>query len=242
MQEKLNKGKLVLIRHGQSQWNLDNRFTGWVDVDLTDLGIIQAQEAGKILQKCNIDFDIAYTSVLKRAIKTLWHVLDTLDLSWIPVTNAWQFNERHYGSLTGLNKKHTEDKYGAEQVKIWRRSYEISPPDIALDSPYHAANDRRYKNLDPSQIPHTECLKDTLERVVKYWLDSNIQQHINNGKNIIISAHGNSLRALIKHLSCISKEKILELELANAQPILYDFNHTTDSLNKNGGLIYQVLS
>jgi 2,3-bisphosphoglycerate-dependent phosphoglycerate mutase len=219
-------GKLVIIRHGESIWNLENRFTGWVDVDLTEKGCQQAIQAGLLLKKQHLHFDIAYTSVLKRAIKTLWNILDVMDLSWIDTHHAWQLNERHYGALTGLDKAETEKKHGPEQLKIWRRSYDVAPPELSQDNIYHAIHDIRYTHLSAEQIPNTECLKDTLERVIPYWTQ-NIYPHIQAGKNVIISAHGNSLRALIKYLSCMTAEQILELNLANASPLLYDFKNYT---------------
>jgi len=216
------KGKLVIIRHGESIWNLENKFTGWVDVDLTSKGIEQAIAAGQILKKYNIEFDIAYTSVLKRAIKTLWNILDVMDLVWIPIINAWQLNERHYGGLTGLDKSETAKKHGEDQLKIWRRSYDICPPSLDDISEYSAKLENKYKALTTNDIPNTECLKDTLNRVLPYW-QSTIYPQIKDGKNVIISAHGNSLRALIKYLGHVSEKDILELNLANAQPLLYDF-------------------
>ncbi len=220
-------GKLVVIRHGESIWNLENRFTGWVDVDLTTIGLEQAKQAGELLKKHGLHFDIAYTSVLKRAIKTLWNILDVMDLTWIDTYHAWQMNERHYGALTGLDKTETGKIHGVEQLKIWRRSYDIAPPALSQDSPYHAIHDIRYKYLLPEQIPNTECLKDTLERVIPYWTQI-IYPHIQMGKNVIISAHGNSLRALIKYLSHMNAAQILELNLANASPLLYDFSMQTN--------------
>ncbi len=216
----MKQGKLVIIRHGESLWNLENRFTGWVDADLTQKGIEQAYNAGLILKNRGFIFDIAYASVLKRAIKTLWNILDAMDLTWIPTINAWELNERHYGGLTGLDKDETAKKYGEDQLKIWRRSYNICPPLLNEESEYHPKHDKRYQDLE--NLPSTECLKDTLERVVPYW-ERVIYPQIKNGKNVLVSAHGNSLRALIKHLSKMSEAEILELNLANGEPIVYDF-------------------
>jgi 2,3-bisphosphoglycerate-dependent phosphoglycerate mutase len=217
------QGKLVIIRHGESTWNLENRFTGWVDVDLTAKGLEQAYNAGLLLKNNNFVFDIAYTSVLKRAIKTLWNILDAMNLMWIPTVNAWELNERHYGGLTGLDKSETAIKHGEEQLKIWRRSYDIRPPVLTEDSEYHAKHDRKYQHLDSSIVPDTECLKDTLERVLPYW-ENIIYPQIKAGKNVLIAAHGNSLRALIKHLGKMTESEILELNLANGEPMIYDFN------------------
>ncbi len=211
-------GKLVLIRHGESEWNLANRFTGWVDVGLTDKGIQQAKICGQALGRHGFHFDIAYTSVLKRAIHTLWHTLDTLNAVHLPVIKNWVLNERHYGALTGLNKQDVADKYGQEQLKIWRRSYHTPPPELALDSPYHPRHDARYAGIN---LPSTESLADTVARVVPYW-DDVIKPQLLAGKNVLISAHGNSLRGLIKHLSGLSEDAILTLELPNAKAVIYD--------------------
>jgi 2,3-bisphosphoglycerate-dependent phosphoglycerate mutase len=232
----MQQGILVLIRHGESTWNLDNKFTGWVDVDLTQKGIEQAYSAGEKLKQLGFSFEVAYTSVLTRAIRTLWNILDAMHLMWIPTHNAWQLNERHYGDLTGLDKTETAKKHGEEQLKIWRRSYDICPPALTTQSQYHPIHDLRYANIDKNLLPNTECLKDTLERVLPYW-QAEIYPHIKAGKNIIISAHGNSLRALIKHLSKISEQDILELNLANGVPIVYNFKNYAE----NTALNYSIL-
>jgi len=202
--------KLVLIRHGESAWNLENRFTGWKDVDLSPKGIEEAKAAGKILKEMNLTFDVAYTSYLKRAIKTLNIVLEEMDELYIPVYKSWRLNERHYGALQGLNKAETAKKYGDEQVHIWRRSFDIAPPSIDKDSEYYPKSDRRYADLPDSEIPLGESLKDTIARVLPYW-HSDISKSLQEGKNVIVAAHGNSLRALIKYLLNISNEDILNL-------------------------------
>ncbi|MFM2343596.1 MAG: 2,3-bisphosphoglycerate-dependent phosphoglycerate mutase [Pseudomonadota bacterium] len=235
----MQQGQLVIIRHGESTWNLENRFTGWVDVDLTAKGIEQAYNAGLLLKKHGFSFDIAYTSVLKRAIKTLFNVLDAMDLLWIQTVNAWELNERHYGGLTGLDKAETAKLHGDEQLKIWRRSYDICPPDLSEESEYHPKHDKRYQGLDSNKLPSTECLKDTLERVVPYW-ENVIYPQIKAGKNVVIAAHGNSLRALIKHLGKMSESEILELNLANGEPIVYNFAGY-DATDANCALNYSIL-
>jgi len=214
--------KLVLLRHGQSAWNLENRFTGWTDVDLSDQGIREAREAGRQLKAEGYTFDVAYTSVLKRAIRTLWIVLDDLDLMWIPVHCSWRLNERHYGALQGLNKKATADKYGLEQVQIWRRSYDTSPPPLEETDPRDSTNDPRYAHLK-DELPKTESLRDTLKRVLPYWHEVIIPT-LKEGKKIIISAHGNSLRALVKHLDNISDEDIPTLEIPTGAPLVYELD------------------
>lgn len=215
--------KLVLMRHGESTWNCDNRFTGWTDVDLTDKGIAEARAAGVLLKEAGFNFDFAYTSVLKRAIRTLWNTLDVMDLMWIPTENDWRLNERHYGALQGLNKAETAAKYGDEQVLIWRRSYDTPPLPLAANDPRTSAGDPRYSQLDPKQIPLTECLKDTVARVLPAWNDS-IAPTIKSGKQVLISAHGNSLRALIKMLDNISDADIVELNIPNGQPLVYELD------------------
>lgn len=215
--------KLVLMRHGESTWNRDNRFTGWTDVDLTEKGIAEARAAGTILTEAGLSFDFAYTSVLKRAVRTLWNTLDTMDLMWLPTRNDWRLNERHYGALQGLNKAETAAKYGDEQVMIWRRSYDTPPLPLAPDDPRTSFNDPRYAQLDPKQIPLTECLKDTVVRVLPAWNDS-IAPTIKSGKRVLISAHGNSLRALIKMLDGISDQDIVELNIPNGQPLVYELD------------------
>ena len=215
--------KLVLIRHGESQWNLDNRFTGWHDVDLTETGINQAKNAGQILKSHGFDFDLAYTSVLKRAIRTLWHTLDEMDRTWLPVVHTWRLNERHYGGLQGLNKTETAAKYGDEQVLVWRRSYSTPPPALEHGDERWEGSDIRYAKLQPSEIPRTECLKDTVVRVLPVWNDS-IAPAIKAGKRIVIAAHGNSIRALVKHLDNISDDEIVNLNIPNGVPLVYELD------------------
>lgn len=219
-------GRLVLIRHGESTWNLENRFTGWVDVDLTEKGVQQAKDAGLFLKNQGLVFDVSYTSVLKRAVKTLHYVLDAMNLLYIPTIKAWQLNERHYGALSGLNKKEVADTYGEAQVHIWRRSYDIAPEALAPDAVFQPQNDACYTDLSPAQKPLTESLKDTIDRVLPFW-ESDILPMLQAGKNVLIAAHGNSLRGLIKHLSQLSEEQILALNLPNGAPIIYDYNQTT---------------
>ena len=215
--------KLVLIRHGESQWNLDNRFTGWHDVDLTETGINQAKNAGQILKSHGFDFDLTYTSVLKRAIRTLWHVLDEMDRTWLPMVHTWRLNERHYGGLQGLNKTETAAKYGDEQVLVWRRSYSTPPPALEHGDERWEGSDIRYAKLQPSEIPRTECLKDTVVRVLPVWNDS-IAPAIKAGKRIVIAAHGNSIRALVKHLDNISDDEIVNLNIPNGVPLVYELD------------------
>ena len=215
--------KLVLIRHGESEWNLENRFTGWKDVDLSPKGIEEAKAAGKILKEMNLVFDVAYTSYLKRAIKTLNIVLEEMDELYIPVYKSWRLNERHYGALQGLNKAETAKKYGDEQVHIWRRSFDIAPPSIDKDSEYYPKSDRRYADLPDSEIPLGESLKDTIARVLPYW-HSDISKSLQEGKNVIVAAHGNSLRALIKYLLNISNEDILNLNLVTGKPMVFEID------------------
>lgn len=213
--------KLVLIRHGESQWNKENRFTGWKDVDLSDRGREEAKDAGKLLRSEGFTFDEAYTSVLKRAIRTLWIILDEMDLMWIPETKSWLLNERHYGGLQGLDKAETAAKYGDEQVKIWRRSYDIPPPELDETDERYLGNDPRY--ADVANFPKTECLKDTVKRVVPYW-ESEISPKIRSGKRLLIAAHGNSLRALVKHLDGISDYEIVDLNIPTGVPLVYDLD------------------
>ena len=215
--------KLVLIRHGESAWNLENRFTGWKDVDLSPKGIEEAKAAGKILKEMDLVFDVAYTSYLKRAIKTLNIVLEEMDELYIPVYKSWRLNERHYGALQGLNKAETAKKYGDEQVHIWRRSFDIAPPSIDKDSEYYPKSDRRYADLPDSEIPLGESLKDTIARVLPYW-HSDISKSLQEGKNVIVAAHGNSLRALIKYLLNISNEDILNLNLVTGKPMVFEID------------------
>lgn len=217
------KYKIVLLRHGESEWNKENKFTGWTDVDLSEKGIEEAKSAGEILMKEGFVFDIAFTSVLKRAIRTLWYTLDGLDLMWIPVERAWELNERHYGSLQGLNKAETTAKYGEEQVKIWRRSYDIQPPALEKTDPRFPGNDPRYKALSEAELPLTECLKDTVDRVVPFW-EERIVPLVKQGKRVIIVAHGNSLRALVKHLDKIPDNEIVELNIPTGTPLVYELD------------------
>lgn len=215
--------KLVLVRHGESQWNQENRFTGWHDVGLSDRGRGEAKLAGKILQEEGFKFSIAYTSVLKRAIHTLWNILDELDQVWIPVEKAWQLNERHYGALQGLNKSETAEKYGEEQVKQWRRGFTVTPPELSCQDSRFPGYDQRYSSLKHSDLPTTESLSSTIDRVVPYW-NKFILPQIKNGERVIIAAHGNSLRALVKHIDGMSEEEILELNIPTGVPLVYEFD------------------
>jgi len=215
--------KFVLIRHGESTWNLENRFTGWADVDLTPTGIEQAQAAGRLLKAEGYEFDLAYTSVLKRAIHTLWHTLDAMDRQWLPVHNSWRLNERHYGALQGLNKAETAQKFGDEQVLVWRRSYDTPPPALEATDPRCERTDLRYAKLKPQDIPLTECLKDTVARVIPFWTES-MAPAIKAGKHIVVAAHGNSIRALIKYLDNISDEDIVNLNIPNGIPLVYELD------------------
>jgi len=219
---------LVLLRHGESTWNKENRFTGWVDVDLTDKGRDEAAEAGRLLKAEGFTFDIAFTSVLKRAIRTCWIARDELDLLWIPVEKSWRLNERHYGALQGLNKAETAAKHGEEQTKIWRRSYDIPPPPLAPDDPRHPSHDPRYADLLPSELPLTESLKDTVARFLPYWHET-IAPAIGSGKRVLIAAHGNSLRALMKYLDNISDEEIVGLNIPTGIPLVYELDETLTS-------------
>lgn len=212
--------QLVLIRHGESTWNLENRFTGWTDVPLTDTGIAQAKEAGRLLAAEGFDFDVAYTSVLKRATHTLWHCLDSMDRTWLPVVNAWRLNERHYGALQGLNKAETAKQFGDEQVLVWRRSFDTPPPALDATDPRSERADVRYKRLNPSDIPLTECLKDTVARVMPFW-DESMAPAIKAGKRIVVAAHGNSIRALVKYLDNISDDDIVGVNIPNGIPLVY---------------------
>ena len=221
--------KLVLLRHGESQWNKENRFTGWTDVDLSEKGIREAQEAGAYLKKDGYVFDIAYTSVLKRAIRTLWIVLDTMDLMWIPVERNWRLNERHYGALQGLNKAETAGKFGDDQVLIWRRSFDTPPPKLEESDPRYPGNDPRYQQLPENELPFTECLKDTIARFLPYWHQT-IAPAIQSGKKVIIVAHGNSLRALVKYLDDISDEQIVNLNIPTGMPLVYELNGSLKSI------------
>ena len=213
--------QLVLLRHGESTWNEENRFTGWTDVGLSERGVHEALEAGRVLRQEGYVFDVAYTSVLKRAIKTLWLVLEEMDLMWIPVHNHWRLNERHYGALQGLNKAETAARHGEAQIKLWRRSYDVPPPALTPDDPRHPGKDRQYATLRPQELPLTECLKDTVARFLPYWHNT-IAPTIHQGQRVLISAHGNSLRALVKYLDEISEEDIIELNIPTGIPLVYE--------------------
>ena len=213
--------KLVLIRHGESTWNLENRFTGWTDVDLTETGVAQAREGGKLLAQSGYDFDVCHTSVLKRCTRTLWHVLDEMDRTWLPVVHSWRLNERHYGALQGLNKAETARKFGDAQVLTWRRSYDTPPPPLEADDPRSERDDRRYAKLKSGEVPLTECLKDTVARVMPFWNDS-IAPTIRSGRRLLIVAHGNSMRALVKYLDEISDDDIVGLNIPNGIPLVYE--------------------
>jgi len=215
--------KVVLLRHGESTWNKENRFTGWTDVDLSAQGILEAEKAGELLREEGYVFDLAYTSVLKRAIRTLWIVLDKLDLMWIPVVRSWRLNERHYGALQGLNKAEMAKKVGEEQVHIWRRSYDIRPPELDKNDERFPGKDPRYKNLSEKELPQTECLKDTVERFLPYWKDT-IAPSIKSGKKLIIAAHGNSLRALVKYLDNVPDDEIVGLNIPTGVPLVYELD------------------
>jgi 2,3-bisphosphoglycerate-dependent phosphoglycerate mutase len=223
--------RLVLLRHGESTWNQENRFTGWVDVDLTEKGRAEAQEAGRLMVAEKFEFDLAYTSVLKRAIRTLWIALDELDMTWIPVHKSWRLNERHYGGLQGLNKAETAAKHGEDQVKIWRRSYDVPPPPLSELDPTHASHDRRYASIPPDEIPSSESLKDTVSRFIPYW-ETTIAPEIKAGKHVLIAAHGNSLRALVKYLDNISDEDIVSLNIPTGVPLVYKLNDDLKPLNR----------
>ncbi|MDB5894435.1 MAG: hypothetical protein JWQ88_1966 [Rhodoferax sp.] len=215
--------KLVLIRHGESTWNLENRFTGWTDVPLTDTGIEQAKNAGRLLKADGYEFDLAYTSVLKRATHTLWHCLDEMDRTWLPVAHSWRLNERHYGALQGLNKAETATQYGDDQLLVWRRSYDTPPPALEATDPRSERSDIRYAKLSPADIPLTECLKDTVARVLPFWNES-IAPAVRSGKRIVIAAHGNSIRALVKYLDGISDADIVGLNIPNGIPLVYELD------------------
>lgn len=221
--------KLVLIRHGESVWNKENRFTGWKDVDLSEKGREEAQSAGELLKTEGFEFDLAYTSVLKRAIRTLNIILDEMDTMWLPVIKNWRLNERHYGNLQGLNKAETAAQYGDEQVHIWRRSYDIPPPPMDISDERNPRNDRRYNDLSDEEIPLTECLKDTVARFVPYW-ETEIAPKIREGKRLIIAAHGNSLRALVKYLDNIADEEIVKLNIPTGVPLVYELNDDLKSI------------
>jgi 2,3-bisphosphoglycerate-dependent phosphoglycerate mutase len=224
-------GKLILVRHGQSIWNVENLFTGWHDVDLSDLGRQEAVQAGHELLAAKLEPQIAFTSVLKRAIRTLWLMQDTMDRMWVPVERSWRLNERHYGALQGLNKAQTVELHGAAQVKIWRRSYDIPPPALALDDPRHPRFDPRYADLDPALLPAAESLKDTLARVLPFW-ESRIVPELRTGKNVLIVAHGNSLRALVKMLDMMSEQDIVEFNFPTGIPMLYELDEQIQPVSR----------
>jgi 2,3-bisphosphoglycerate-dependent phosphoglycerate mutase len=223
--------KLVLIRHGESTWNLENRFTGWTDVDLTPTGVEQAVQSGRLLKAEGWDFDLCFTSVLKRATRTLWHVLDEMDRTWLPVVHSWRLNERHYGALQGLNKAETAKKYGDEQVLVWRRSYDTPPPVLDASDPRWEGGDRRYAGLAPGQVPLTECLKDTVARVLPFWNES-MAPAIRSGQRVMVAAHGNSIRALVKYLDGISDSEIVGLNIPNGIPLVYELDENLQPLRR----------
>jgi 2,3-bisphosphoglycerate-dependent phosphoglycerate mutase len=223
--------KLVMVRHGESEWNKENRFTGWTDVDLSEKGRAEAKEAGAVLREGGYTFDVAYTSVLQRAIHTLWSVLDELDLAWIPVHRSWRLNERHYGALQGLNKSETAEKFGEAQVKIWRRSYDIRPPELTPDDERFPGRDRRYASLSKDELPLTECLKDTVARFLPLWHET-IAPAIQRGERVLIAAHGNSLRALVKYLDGVSEEDIVEMNIPTGMPLAYELDDDLKPLDR----------
>lgn len=223
--------KLVIVRHGQSTWNKENRFTGWTDVDLSEQGVSEAEYAAELLTDAGFEFDIAYTSVLKRAIRTLWIIMDKMDTMWLPVRRSWRLNERHYGALQGLNKAETANKYGDEQVLIWRRSYSTPPPLLTKDSDQYPKKDRRYADMNEIDVPLGECLKDTVERFVPYW-ENTIAPTIKSGRRVIIAAHGNSLRALVKYLDKMSDDEILEFNIPTGIPIVYELDGNCNKISR----------
>jgi len=215
--------KIVLLRHGESTWNKENRFTGWTDVDLTEKGRSEAVNAGRLLKDSGFAFDLAFTSVLKRAIRTLWITLEELDRMWIPIQHSWRLNERHYGALQGLNKAETAEKFGESQVKLWRRSYDVPPPALEPNDPRTGAGDPRYAGMAANEMPRTECLKDTVARFLPYWHEA-IAPAVRSGQSVVIAAHGNSLRALVKYLDGISDSEIVELNIPTGQPLVYELD------------------
>lgn len=215
--------KLVLIRHGESVWNQENRFTGWTDVDLTDKGREEARAAGRLLKAEGFTFDVAYVSVLKRAVRTLWTVLDEMDLLWLPVRHSWRLNERHYGALQGLNKSETAAKFGEDQVKIWRRSYDIPPPPLETSDPRWPGNDPRYADLSPDELPVTECLKDTVARFMPFWQET-LAPAVTSGKKVLVAAHGNSIRAIVKYLDNVSDDAIIGVNIPTGIPLVYELD------------------
>ncbi|MDE2564356.1 MAG: 2,3-diphosphoglycerate-dependent phosphoglycerate mutase [Burkholderiales bacterium] len=224
--------KLVLIRHGESTWNLENRFTGWTDVPLTDTGVAQARQAGRLLREAGLEFDLAYTSVLKRAVWTLWHALDEMDRTWLPVLHDWRLNERHYGALQGLNKADMAREYGEAQVLAWRRSYDTPPPPLTPDDPRGQRGDRRYARLDADEVPLTECLKDTVARVLPCW-NQRLAPAILGGQRLVVAAHGNSIRALVKYLDGIGDAEIVGLNIPNGIPLVYELDAQLKPLRRH---------
>jgi len=223
--------KLVVVRHGESTWNRENRFTGWTDVDLSERGRLEAREGAQVLLREGYTFDVAYTSVLKRAIRTLWTIQDEMDLMWVPVHRSWRLNERHYGALQGLNKAETAAKFGEDQVKIWRRSYDIRPPELTPDDDRFPGHDPRYRGLSQTELPLTECLKDTVARVMPLW-STTIAPEIRSGRRVLIAAHGNSLRALVMYLDQISEPEIVELNIPTGMPLVYELDEHLKPLNR----------
>src|ERR1044071_3805185 len=223
--------RLVLLRHGESDWNKENRFTGWHDVDLSDKGREEARESGRLMSAEKYEFDVAYTSVLKRAIRTLWTILDEMDLMWIDVHRSWRLNERHYGGLQGLNKAETAARFGEDQVKIWRRSYDIPPPPLTPDDERYPGRDRRYQGLSQDELPLTECLKDTVARFLPYWHQT-IAPAVRDGQKVLIAAHGNSLRALVMYLDNVSEKDIVELNIPTGMPLVYELDDDLKALNR----------
>jgi 2,3-bisphosphoglycerate-dependent phosphoglycerate mutase len=223
--------KLVLVRHGESTWNKENRFTGWTDVDLSEKGRQEARDGGQVLKSEGFTFDVAYTSVLKRAIRTLWTILDEMDLMWIPVHRSWRLNERHYGALQGLNKAETAAKFGEDQVKIWRRSYDVPPPVLTPEDERYPGHDPRYKDLTPAELPLTECLKDTVARFLPLWHET-IAPAIRQDRKVLVAAHGNSLRALVKYLDNVSEPDIVELNIPTGIPLVYELDDDLKPLNR----------
>jgi len=221
--------KLVLLRHGESVWNKENLFTGWTDIDLSKRGIQEAHEAGRTLLREGYNFEVAFTSVLKRAIQTLWIVMEEMDLMWIPVYRTWRLNERHYGALQGLNKAETAAKYGENQVKLWRRSYDVRPPELTPEDPRFPSKDPRYKSLRPEELPLTECLKDTVARALPYWHET-IAPRVQAGERVLISAHGNSLRGLVKYLDKVPEQEIVELNIPTGIPLVYELNENLEPI------------
>ena len=213
--------KLVLIRHGESTWNQENLFTGWTDVDLSDKGRLEAREAGQLLKKQGFTFDVAHVSLLKRAIRTLWIVLDEMDLMWLPIHSSWRLNERHYGALQGLNKAETASKFGEDQVKIWRRAYDVAPPPLEKSDPRFPGHDRRYAHLKPEELPLTECLADTITRFLPYWHET-LAPAVRSGQRVVVAAHGNSIRAIVKYLDNVSNDEIVGLNIPTGMPLVYE--------------------